>query len=127
MLDVRARRRQSGQASIWAAGVLLVIAAYLILTFLPPWYKSWKAKNLMGEAVAGVTTDGLSEEALKTTIVGRLNKIGVDIAESDVELEINKETRFIKVNVDWKARVKYPFTKKYTTINFYLKVRRKSG
>lgn len=126
-MDAIARRRQSGQVSVYVTWILLVGAAYLALTFLPPWYKSWKAKGLMGEAIAGMTLDGLEAETLRSSIIGKLEKIGVSVREEDVEVEINRTTRFIKVSVDWKARIKYPFTKKYTTIKFFMKARRKGS
>lgn len=124
---IQRRRRERGSIPLYLTIVLILVGAYLVLTFVPPWYKSWKAKNLMGETVAGMTVSGMDEYTLKENIVGKLNGIGVDVQESDVEVEVNNETKTIVVRCDWQAKVKFPFTKKTTTINFHLKVSRKSS
>ncbi|TNE52066.1 MAG: hypothetical protein EP343_01305 [Deltaproteobacteria bacterium] len=126
-VNVRRHRRELGSLPTYLAIFLVVAGAYLVLTFLPPWYKSWQAKSLMGETVSGMTVTGMDEDTLKANIVGKLNKIGVDISEGDVHVEVNNETKTIVVQCDWKAQIKWPFTKSYTSINFHMKVKRKSS
>lgn len=124
---IRKNYRQLGAASVYVGIFLVAVASYFVLTFIPPWYKSWKAKNLMGEVVSGVTLEGLDENQLKASVVGKLREIGVEITENEVDVEIDRENKQIRLKADWKAVIKYPFTRQTTTIHFVLKSQKKTS
>jgi hypothetical protein len=110
-----------GHVSVWVAILLVLIGGYFVFTFLPPWYNSWKAKNLIGEVISGMSSEGINEYQLKQSIIDKLNHIGVDVSYSDVDVNIERDTRKIVVDAVWKANVKWPFLRKTMRIDFALR------
>lgn len=121
------RNQQLGAASVYVGIFLVAIATYFVLTFVPPWYKSWKGKSLIGEAISGMTLEGLDEHQLKESVVGKLAGIGVEITTNEVDIEVDKENKMIRVKADWKAVIKFPFTRQTMTMHFVLKSQKKSS
>mgnify|MGYP000058625035 CR=1 FL=1 len=123
------KRRESGEINwVWiAAGSVLFIGGYLIMTFIPPWYKSLQAKEQVGEVLSGTSTAALEEEHFRETVKGRLAKIGVDVDEADVELTVDRENKRVIAKVVWRAVIKYPFTRKTRNMTFNIVVKRKTG
>lgn len=105
--------------------LVLVVGVFLVLTFVPPWYKTLTAKERIGEVISGMSAAGADEEGIQEKIVEALNAMGVDVGHGDVEVRIEKKTRFANVSVNWKATIRYPLIRKTTSIHFAFKVRRK--
>lgn len=118
-------RGQQGQASVWMAIILVLIGTYFIFTYLPPWYKSWKAKNVVGEVISG--TNNYDEDNLRTSITHSLSQMGVDVSSGDVSIEIDEQAKHINVEIRWPAVIEFPFTRKTTKIDFIIRVKRKTG
>jgi hypothetical protein len=117
--------KQQGQASVWVALILVLVGAYVVMTFLPPWYKSWKAKSVVGEVVSGYSTQGLDEERLLESVKRALNDMGVDVADGDIHINLNKEDKTIAIVVNWKAEFNYFLSRRKTSLNFVIKLKRK--
>lgn len=118
-------RSQAGHASTWVAVILLIIGAYFLFTYLPPWYKSWAAKDVIGEVISGTNAAGATEEGFRTSITGALNKMGIDVTEGDVSVDIDRKNKDVDIVVTWKAVFNYPFSKRTTSLTFEIKVKRK--
>ncbi len=119
------RKREAGNASVIIFIAILVAIGFTVLAFVRPWYKSWKAKNLVGEAIAGNSVE-IGEDDLKESIIRKLKEADIEIYPDDIEMEIDRENRLAKVKIEWEAPVKIPiWEKKITTIKFYIKAKRK--
>lgn len=118
-------KKQAGQASTWVAVILLIAGAYVLFTYLPPWYKSWAAKDVIGEVIAGSNAAGASESGFRTSITSALNKMGIDVTEGDVSVEIDRDQKEVEVVVNWKAVFNFPFSRRTTKMDFQIKVKRK--
>lgn len=120
-----ADRRQQGQVSVWLTIFLFLAACYLLMTYLPPWYKSLKAKDVVGEAISGTTLNGADEDRIAISIINALQKIGIEVTEADIDIDLDRDDRLIYVSVKWKAIVNYPFSRRTTSIDYLIKVKRK--
>ncbi len=125
MTSVGVRKYQRGDANFIVFVLIIFLAGYAILTFVRPWYRSWKAKNLIGEAISGNSVQ-IDEDDLKDSIIKKLREVDIEVYPDEIELEIDRDTRWAKVHIVWNAPVTLPIIeKKITTIKFDLRVKRK--
>ncbi|HAA56210.1 MAG TPA: hypothetical protein DCE42_15710 [Myxococcales bacterium] len=104
--------------------LLVVVLVFLIFSFVPPWYKSLNVKEKVGEYVSGYTHNGFDSERFSESLAKELEKMGVDVNPSDIEIEVTKD-RFITIVFSYEDIVRYPFVKRITRLKYHIKVKRK--
>jgi hypothetical protein len=124
MTHYQKRRFERGNMQglgIWVF-LLFAVGTYFLYMFLPPWYNSWRAKNIIKSTLSGNSINGMDEDKMKDRIVSEIKeKVKIQLNRSKIKLEIRKQANMVRVQADWNPKVYYPFTKKFIKMKFHIK------
>ncbi len=120
-------RREVGSVNgSWLAFALFLgITLFFALSYIPPWYKNLNVKERVGQILESQSAEGADEDAIAERIADELEKMKVRILAGDIEIEINRTTKFATVRFDWTAVIRYPFLKKHGRMKFHIKMTRR--
>lgn len=108
-------------------GLLLVLAVggYFVYAYVPPWVKSLNAKSKVKDILGELSLRDVNEDSLAETVSREMTKMGVDISQADVRVEVNRDSRIVRVWFDWNTEISFPFIEKKHRVKYGFDIERK--
>jgi hypothetical protein len=106
--------------------ILVAIAVgYVVIQFLPSYYRKWKAKGVLAEAANSIyprrfisgmaSTEFMSK--IQTDALNRLrNEVGIE--DTGMTVRAYKDKDNATVSADYRERINHPFVGKTTVLHF---------
>ncbi|MCK6510320.1 hypothetical protein L6R29_10170 [Myxococcota bacterium] len=108
-------------------GLLLVLAVggYFVYAYVPPWVKSLNAKSKVKDILGELSLRDVQEDSLAETVSREMTKMGVEVSQADVRVEVNRDSRIVRVWFDWNTDISFPFIEKKHRVKYGFDIERK--
>lgn len=108
-------------------GLLLVlgVGGYFVYAYVPPWVKSLNAKSKVKDILGELSLRDVNEDNLAETVSRELTQMGVEISQGDIRVEVNRDSRIVRVWFDWKTEISFPFIEKKHAVKYGFDIERK--